>query len=157
MPLALILMILSAAAMPEEQTAHQRFQDAVNDGADCSRLFALRKEARGSTSMSQQAEMSRLLRAVGCVTATSKRRPAAPASATADTYTVREYRIYRDVVDAPQYLREADILQRAARKHKTTRAHVRATAEKVVRILAANDWFGSRASEERRASDWAKK
>ena len=156
MSLALMLVIVSAVNIPQDPTARQAFQAALREGADCSRLFALRKEARGSTSVSQQAEMSRLLRSVGCVTSTSKRRPPT-VSPKPETYTVRDYRIYRDVVDAPAYMTEGQVLQRTAKKYKTTRARVKASADKVLRILSDNDWFGSRASEERRASDWAKK
>ena len=156
MRLGLLLVILSAGAIPQESSAYQRFQAALRDGADCARLFALRREAQRTTTVSQQTEMSGLLRSVGCITSASKRRTSNTASRP-ETYTVRDYRIYRDVVDAPAYMSEAQVLQRTARKYKTTRARVKASAEKVLRVLSANDWFGSRASEERRASDWAKK
>ena len=158
--LALLLMFCCAtgggALRAQTPDAYRAFLDALRSGADCPRLYALRKEARASSSVSEQAEMTRLVRSVGCITSTSKR-TAADTQPTRETYTVREYRTYREVVDAPLYMAEQLALERAARKFRTTPAKVRAIAEKVTRILSQSDWAGSRATEERHASDWLKK
>ena len=145
------------APLLAQEAGYEKFLDALRSGADCPRLHALRKEARANSSVSEQAEMTRLVRSAGCITSTSKRRIAGSKATTPETYTIREYRIYREVVDAPHYMSDTQAIERSARKFKTTAARVKATAEKVTRILSENDWAGSRAAEERHASDWAKK
>ena len=141
---------------PVQEGGYQRFTRALDAGADCSRLYALRKEAQSGSSVAEQADMTRQLRSIGCFTSTSRRR-ADGDRPVAGSYTVREYRIYRDVVDAQLYMSETEAMRQTARRFNTTPARAKASAEKVARILSQNKWFGSRASEERRASDWAKK
>ena len=140
---------------PAQETGYQRFTRALDAGADCSRLYALRKEAQQGSSVAEQANMTRQLRSIGCFSSTSRRRTDGDRPV-AGSYTVREYRIYRDVVDAPLYMSETQAMRQTARRFNTTPARAKASAEKVARILSQNNWFGSRASEERRASDWAK-
>ena len=151
-----LLLSLAASGLPQE-TAYLKFLNAVEDGVGCPRLFALRDEAKRSTSVAQQADMNGKLRSAGCFSRTSKRRAMTAPPAKRETYTIREYRIYREVMDSPMYISESQALQRTARKFKTTPAHAKAVAEKVMRVLSGNDWFGSRASEERHASDWGRK
>lgn len=150
------LILIGAVSQPVDQAGYQKFTRALKAGADCSRLYALRKEAGSGSSVAEQADMTRQLRSIGCFSRTSKRR-ADNDRPVAGSYTIREYRIYRDLVDAPLYMSETQALQQTARRFKTTPARAKASAEKVARILSQNDWFGSRAAEERRASDWTKK
>jgi len=154
-----IISLLLVVALPGtmQEAAYQKFMKAFGAGADCPQLFALRKEARPRSSVAEHADMTRQLRSVGCFSSSSKRRSDDNVSSVAGSYTVREYRIYRDVVDAPLYMTETQALQMTARKFKTTPARAKASAEKVMRILSQSKWFGSRAAEERRASDWSKK
>ena len=149
-------LLIAVVFGPIQETGYQRFTRALDAGAECSRLYALRKEARSGSSVAEQADMTRQLRSVGCFSSTSRRRADADRPV-AGSYTVREYRIYRDLVDAPLYMSETQALQQTARRFDTTPARAKASAEKVARILSQNKWFGSRASEERRASDWARK
>ena len=149
-------LLIAVVFGPVQEAGYQRFTRALDAGAECSRLYALRKEARSDSSVAEQADMTRQLRSVGCFSSTSRRR-ADGDRPVAGSYTVREYRIYRDLVDAPLYMSETQALQQTARRFDTTPARAKASAEKVARILSQNKWFGSRASEERRASDWARK
>jgi len=70
------------------------------------------------------------------------------------TFTVAEYRIYRDVMDAPMSIPETEAVRRAATSHGVTAAEAKTIVDKVQRILHANKWYGSAASEMKHASDW---
>jgi hypothetical protein len=159
MPSIVVILIFCCGVpqLAQESTAYDTFLAAVGDGADCRKLHALRKRAQPSSSVAEQTDMTRLLRSAGCITSTSERALPGSEAGRPQTYTVREYRIYREVVDAPHYMAETQVIQMTARKFKTTASRVKATAEKVTRILSRSDWAGSRAAEERHASDWAKK
>ena len=155
--MSLFPLLIALLCAPAQESGHQKFMRGLDAGADCRRLYALRKEAQGHSSVAEQADMTRQLRSVGCFASTSTRRLKGDKPAATESFTVREYRIYREVVDTPLYMNEAQALERTARKFKTTPARAKASAEKVMRILSQNGWFGSRAAEERRAADWASK
>ena len=150
------LLLIGMVVAPVQAGGYQKFTRALETGADCPRLYALRTDARADSSVAEQADMTRQLRSVGCFSSTSRRR-AERDRPVAVSYTVREYRIYRDLVDAPLYMSETKALQQTARRFKTSPGRAKASAEKVAGILSQNNWFGSRAAEERRASDWARK
>ena len=82
--------------------------------------------------------------------ATSRR----PALAKGDVYTVKEYRIYRAVIDTPMSVSEAQAYQSAANQYGVTVAETRNVTEKVQKILSRNSWLGSPDSEIQHASDW---
>ena len=156
--IALILIFCCGVPqLAQESAPYDRFLAALRDEADCPKLHALRKQAQPSSSVAEQADMTRQMRSTGCIASTSKRALPGSDATRLETYTVREYRIYREVVDAPHYMTDTQAIERSARKFKTTAARVKATAEKVTRILSQHEWAGSRAAEERHASDWAKK
>jgi hypothetical protein len=71
-----------------------------------------------------------------------------------DTFTVAEYRVYREVMDAPMSVSEDETTRRAATSHGVTATQAKTIIAKVQRILHANKWFGPAASEIRHASDW---
>src|SRR6185295_14973921 len=70
------------------------------------------------------------------------------------TYTVKEYRIYRAVVDTPMSIPEAQALGAVARQFGVTTDVARKVTDKVQEALFRNKWFGGPESEIRRASDW---
>jgi hypothetical protein len=96
--------------------------------------------------------MNAKLRSVGCFTNTSKRAPEGPPNTAA--FTVREYRIYRAVIDTPMSVTEAQALRNVAKAQKMAVAEVRKTTEKVQAILSKNSLFGTPETEIRHASDW---
>ena len=77
---------------------------------------------------------------------------AAPSST--GTFTVREYRIYRALVDTPMSVSEEEAYRRIARDFNTTPKEAERITEKVQGILFRNGWLGTTAQEIRRASDW---
>ncbi len=130
-----------------------RFMAAWNRGADCPELFALRNELKRDATPAQAATMNDKLREVACYSSTSKRRVEGKPKTT-KTFTVREYRIYRAVVDMSMSVPEAESLRRVGRQFKITPTAANTIAKKVMGILSTNDGFGTPGSEERRASDW---
>lgn len=72
----------------------------------------------------------------------------------ADVYTVKEYRIYRAVINTPMSVSEARALESVAKHYGATVEEVQKATRKVQEILHRNKWFGSPDSEIRYASDW---
>ena len=70
------------------------------------------------------------------------------------TFTVREYRIYRALIDTPMSVSEEEAYRRIALDFNTTPKEAERITEKVQNLLFRNDWFGTPAQEIRRASDW---
>ncbi len=70
------------------------------------------------------------------------------------TFTVKEYHVYREVLDTPMSLTEEQANARAARCYGLTIPQVQSTAHQVQEILHENRWFGRPTAEVRRASDW---
>ena len=70
-------------------------------------------------------------------------------------FTVKEYRIYRAVIDTPMSITESEATSRAARRFDLTPAKAKEITQKVQRILAKNHWFGTPDTEIRHASDWS--
>lgn len=82
-------------------------------------------------------------------------RPEKAASPSAqDTFTVKEYRIYRALIGAPMSVSEDAALESAARRYGVTVGEARGATDKVQRVLFQNNWFGSPEAEIRHASDW---
>ena len=69
-------------------------------------------------------------------------------------FTMREYEIYRTVIDAPASMSESEAISAAAKKLHIEPSEVKLVADKVNIELFTNKWFGSRESEKRHASDW---
>jgi hypothetical protein len=65
-----------------------------------------------------------------------------------------EYEIYRAVIASAGVDNDEAALQAVAKQYGITAAEVRGATEKVQGILVNNNWFGSRESELRRASDY---
>ncbi len=82
----------------------------------------------------------------------SRSRGASPAST--QTFTVREYRIYRALIDTPMSVSEEVAYRRIARDFNTTPEEAQRITERVQGILFRNRWLGTPAQEIRRASDW---
>ena len=72
----------------------------------------------------------------------------------AGSFTVREYRIYRAILDVPMSVSEADGLRRVAQRYDSTPAKVEVTAGKVQSWLSNQSGFGTPDSEIGFASDW---
>ncbi len=130
-----------------------KFYAAFNEGADCPRLYELRNNARrNGADHEQQNQMKLKLRSVGCTSDTTERRAEIPSNS--GTYTINEYRIYREVMRAPANMPERQALVTVGKKYKMSLLQVRETAEKVSRNLFENDWFDVLELEIRHASDW---
>ena len=79
---------------------------------------------------------------------------AAATDASSGSFTVREYRIYKAVIDTPLSVSEADARQRVAEKNNITADEAARITTMVLKTLVGNGWLGFPAQEIRRASDW---
>lgn len=79
--------------------------------------------------------------------------PSPPSSKT-QLFTVKEYKIYRAVIDTPMTIPEAQAFQNIAKHYGVTVAEVQKVSKKVQNILFRNKWFASPEVEIRHASDW---
>lgn len=156
------------------------FYSRLEGGADCNELFGIRNALDPKSE--QIPAMNRDLRAIGCLNSfdirTDKRTrdspvpsslttrsptsapsptPVTPTPALSpeETFTVREYRIYRMVLDTPLAVSEEEAFRRAAAKHRATNVGAREIFDKVQRILTENNWFGPPRYEINRAVDWS--
>ncbi len=131
----------------------QNFYAAFNEGADCKSLYERRNNAkRNGADNEQQNQMNLKLRSVRCTGDTAKRRPEVPPNT--GTYTVNEYRIYREVMSVPVGTSEQQALATVGKKYKMSPTQVQKIAAKVTRNLFDNDWMDVIALEIRHASDW---
>ncbi len=73
-----------------------------------------------------------------------------------DTFTVKEYNIYREIINTPMSVSEDQALKNVANKYGVTVIEAKNASRKVQEILFRNKWFGSPDSEIRHASDWVK-
>ena len=71
-----------------------------------------------------------------------------------DSFTVKQYQIYRDIIDTPMSISGAQALQNAAKRYGVTVAEAREATKKVQNILFSNKWFASPEAEIRHASNW---
>lgn len=69
-------------------------------------------------------------------------------------YTVKEYRIYRAVINTPMAIPEEEAIRNVAEQYSMSSDDVEKITQKVNEILGANQWFGAPEVEIRRASDW---
>lgn len=74
-----------------------------------------------------------------------------------NTFTVKEYNIYKEVVNAPMSISEDKALSNAAKKYGLNVEETEKAVNKVQQILFKNHWFGAPDSEIRHASDWVEK
>jgi len=77
-----------------------------------------------------------------------------PPQSIADSFTVREYKIYREVLDTPMSVPEIQAYQNVAKRNGVTVAEAKKTVKKIQAILFQNNWFGSPESEIQHAIDW---
>ena len=78
----------------------------------------------------------------------------AATDASSGSFTVREYRIYKAVIDMPLSVSEADARQRVAERNNMNADEVSRITTMVLKTLVGNGWLGFPAQEIRRASDW---
>ena len=79
---------------------------------------------------------------------------AAATEISSGSFTVREYRIYKAVMDMPLSVSEADARQRVAERNNITADEATQITTMILRTLVGNGWLGTPAQEIRRASDW---
>ena len=79
---------------------------------------------------------------------------AKPSSANADSFTVKEYGIYRAVINTPFSIPEAEALENAGKRYGVSTAEAKEIAKKVSRILSQNGWYASPETEIKHALDW---
>jgi hypothetical protein len=72
----------------------------------------------------------------------------------ADSFTVKEYRIYRSLIDTPMSVPEAQALQNVGKRFGVTAAEAKKIARKIQDILFRNEWYGSSDAEIKHATDW---
>jgi hypothetical protein len=121
------------------------------DGADCPVLFEIRNDARRTAAEWQVQVMNDRLRSVQCFTASSRR---AATTGGDGTFTVKEYRIYRTIIDTPPSVSEPEALRRVATQFKVTPEQAKAIATRVSDELSRRNWYANPMAEIRHASDW---
>jgi hypothetical protein len=150
---AWVVMLAAICAQGCSTDATTRFAREFEAGADCPRLLELRNEAKHGASGAQQEEMNTKLRSVQCFSSTSRRAPAGPPNT--GSFTVQEYRLYREVISTPSSIPEAEALANAGRKHGVPPTAVHDAVTHVQEVLLTNNWFASPDAEIRHASDWS--
>jgi hypothetical protein len=145
-----ILVAISAQGCSTDETT--QFEREFQAGADCPRLYELRNEAKPGATAALQEEMNAKLRSVQCFGSTSKRAAAVPPNT--GTFTVQEYRLYREVMSTPLSIPEAQAIENAGRKHGLTPSVAREATNRVQQELWKKKWFASPDAEIRHASDW---
>jgi hypothetical protein len=144
--------IASTVLATGEGDAYAQFAREFEAGADCSRLFELRNAAKRGASSARQEEMNTKLRSVQCFSSTAKRVATGPSNTA--SYTVQQYRIYREVIASPISVPEAEVIDSVARKHAVPSSVVRDAVKHVQAELLRNQWFASPDAEIRHALDW---
>ena len=169
-PLWLLAMGLAfpAIACSSGSDPHSTFQQRLEAGATCQELFAIRNALDPKSPSIWR--MNGQLREVGCYSASSIRSAAGtsteagntaganavgadPSTAPA-TFTVREYRVYRSIIDTPMSVPRDESIEAAASRYNMPVTEVKAAADKVQKVLFANKWYGSAEAEIQHASDW---
>jgi hypothetical protein len=133
-----------------QESSNDQFKQEFGAGADCARLFELRNEAKAKGYSLD--DMNETLRSVRCFSVDSKR---APLSIRDGNYTVTEYRIYLAIIETPKSVPPSAAIRKAAKAYRVTEAKAKAASDKVLRALAANNWFATPAAEIRHASNWS--
>lgn len=124
----------SDSASPE----YSKFRERLDAGAGCRELFGLRNSVDPSSP--DREKMNKELRAIHCYFSGSTRKDEAPATG---GFTVKEYRIYRSVVDTPMSISENQAFQNAAQRFQVSTEQARDAVKKVQGELAGNSWYGS--------------
>ena len=125
------------------------FDARLQAGADCPELFELRNQLDPKSPR----VTNKALRDIGCFSSTSTRRSEESQNASGG-FTVVEYRIYRELIDAPMTVSDDQAKRTLAQKYDRTPDQIEDVVDQVSMELFRNDWFGSPASEIRHASDW---
>ena len=71
-----------------------------------------------------------------------------------ETFTVKEYRIYRALINTPMSVSESEAIKLIAKEYGVSQLEVNQTARKVMQILHKNGWAGSPSNEIKYALDW---
>ena len=161
--LLLVLAVASCGGGEGAKDGNSSFQDRLGAGATCGELFGIRNAVDPKSPLIDR--MNQDLRAIGCYSVSSVRTdqkvqnngvgPGAAASvANSNSFTVQEYRIYREVMDTPMEVSESKALESVARKYGVSVDEARKSVNAVQEALSSNNWFGTPESEIRRASDW---
>jgi hypothetical protein len=69
-------------------------------------------------------------------------------------YTVKQYSIYRHIMDTPMSVGDEQAIENAARRYGVTASEAKETTELVMKILLKNEWYGSAEGEIKHATDW---
>ena len=80
--------------------------------------------------------------------------PTQTARPSSGSYTVREYRMYRALLDTPLSVSEEEAIRRISEANQITPDEADRIIANVQNTITRNRWFGHPAQEIRRASDW---
>jgi hypothetical protein len=149
---ASLVIVIAVWSLGCSTDAATEFAREFEAGADCPRLFELRNNAKHGARAALQDEMNKKLRSVQCFSSTSRRAAAVPPNT--GSFTVQEYRLYREVISSPSSIPEAKAIENAGRKHGVPPTVARNAANHVQEVLFKNNWFASPGAEVRHASDW---
>lgn len=137
---------------PEQKKAYNDFNREFAEGASCRRLFYLRQQFRVPFNETpQESAANSKLRSVGCLSADSQRQDSVQPGA----FTMKEYRIYREVIHTPMAISEADAIAKAARIYGVSPAEAKQIVDKVAEILSNNGWNSTPEMEIKHASDFS--
>jgi hypothetical protein len=144
---------------PPDELALSRFESRLSAGAQCQELFGFRNALPPTSDI--LLVMNARLREVGCFSSTSERgtpssRPETPPSGPGGSFTVREYQVYRKVVDDPRDIPESALLEAVGAEYGMPSDQVRNISDRVQRVLYENGWLGTPRTEIAHASDWSR-
>ena len=143
-------------ANPDTADVFADFMRELEAGASCEELFAIRNSADPKSPIISR--MNTELSSVGCHSSSSIRRPEKQnvdsGVANDNSFTVNEYRIYRDLIGTPLSVPDEVALRNTSQKFGITPQETLATVDKVQNIIARNGWFRKPEAEIRHASDW---
>ena len=154
--LFVVLAIAVTACGSASSQLFSEFMDELQAGASCEELFVKRNSVNPSDPIIDQMNIE--LSFIGCYSRSSTRTDLAEQPANPEpegsNFTVKEYRLYRSVMDTPLSVPEERALRNAAEEYGVTVEEALMIVEKVVLVLATNGWAGRPEAEIRRASDW---
>ena len=149
----------AATAMPIATPTPQvfpEFMDKLRAGANCGELFDERNSADPNDPVIDRINTE--LSFIGCYSSSSVRTDLVGETADPLTqessFTVKEYRLYRSVIDAPLSVPEDQAIRNAAEEYDVTSEEALRIVEKVMLVLSSNGWYGRPEAEIRHSSDW---
>lgn len=142
------------AAAIEPSAGFSAFMGRLDEGASCRELFEIRNATDPKSE--DKNRMNIELSYIQCHSISDVRMdPSATDNEDpALKFTVREYRMYRGVVDSPMSVSEDQVMKALSEEYGVSLDEVEKIVDRVMETLSRRKWFGRPEAEIRHASDW---